>query len=79
MITLYSTHCPRCVVLEAKLKQQGVDFVLNENEEEMRQKGFLSAPMLEVNGNVMDFKKAVEWVNGVTVGDNNVCESCNVG
>ena len=32
-------------------------------EDIMLEKGFMSAPMLEVDGNVMDFKEGNIWIN----------------
>ena len=61
-IILWSTHCPRCKVLELKLKQKGIKFEENTSVEEMTAKGFKEAPKLEVDGVVMDFKTAVEWI-----------------
>ena len=29
----------------------------------MIEKGFMSAPMLEVDGQVMDFNEAIKWTN----------------
>jgi len=29
----------------------------------MEQKGYLSVPVLEVDGKSMDFKEAVDWIN----------------
>ena len=29
----------------------------------MEEKGFLSVPMLEVDGKIMDFKDANDWIN----------------
>lgn len=63
MITLYSTHCPKCNVLEAKLKQNDIEYTEENDVKKMRKMGFLSAPMLDVDGNVMDFGEAVKWVN----------------
>lgn len=61
-VVLWSTHCPRCKVLELKLKQKGINYEENNNVEEMTAKGFQEAPKLEVDGIIMDFKKAVEWI-----------------
>ena len=61
-VILWSTHCPRCKVLEIKLKQKGIDFEENNDIEQMREKGFKEAPKLEVDGMVMDFKQAVDWI-----------------
>ena len=62
-ITLYTTHCPKCVVLEKKLNQKQIEFDICDDIEIMEQKGFMTAPMLEVNNDIMDFGKAVEWTN----------------
>lgn len=61
-IILWSTHCPRCKVLELKLKQKNVNYEENNNVEEMTAKGFKEAPKLEVDGVIMDFKQAVDWL-----------------
>lgn len=63
-VILWSTHCPRCKVLELKLKQKGIEFEENTNVKEMTAKGFKEAPKLEVDGTVMDFKQAVDWLKG---------------
>ena len=63
-VILYSTHCPRCKVLTVKLQQKGIEFEENNNVEEMKEKGFKEAPKLEVDGVVMDFKQAVDWLKG---------------
>jgi hypothetical protein len=49
-------------VLEVKLKQKGIDYEENNDVEQMKAKGFLEAPKLEVNGVVYDFKEAVNWI-----------------
>ena len=61
-IVLHSTHCPRCNVLEAKLKQKNIDFKENNDVELMVEKGFVMAPVLEVDGVAYNFKEAVEWI-----------------
>ena len=60
-IVLYSTNCPKCKVLEKKLDSIGVDYTIITDEDLMISKGFSSAPMLEVDGNIMDFGNAVRW------------------
>lgn len=65
-VILYSTDCPKCKILESKLKQKNVAFELVTGEEAVEaisNKGFMSAPMLEVNGENMEFGKAVKWIN----------------
>ena len=62
-ITLYSTHCPKCLVLEEKLEDKNIDYELVTDVDEMVKKGFQSAPVLEVDGKLMDFSEANKWVN----------------
>ena len=61
-IVLHSTHCPKCKVLELKLKQKNINFEENNDVELMVQKGFKSAPVLEVDGVAYNFKEAVDWI-----------------
>ncbi len=63
LITLYSTHCPRCNVLKKKLKQRNIDYKEIDNVETIKAKGYLSVPILEVDNLCMDFKQAVNWIN----------------
>ena len=62
-VKLYSTHCPMCNVLEKKLQQKNIFFEEINDIELMKKKGFLQAPMLEVDGEIMNFKQAKDWIN----------------
>lgn len=62
MNILYSTHCPRCRVLEAKLDKKGLPYTVIDDMDEMVAKGFKTAPVLEVNGEAMEFGEAIKWV-----------------
>ena len=64
-VILYSTNCPRCSVLEKKLSSANINYKLVTDADLMVEKGFTSVPMLEVDGKVMDFKSAIEWVNNM--------------
>ena len=63
MITVYSTHCPQCLVLEKKLNEKNIKYDLITDQDLMIEKGFLSVPMLDVDGEIMTFKEAIDWVN----------------
>lgn len=63
-IILHSSHCPRCLILEKKLKEKGIQYEENNDIQVMLDKGLEMAPALEVDGKMMDFKEAVNWVNG---------------
>ena len=61
-IILYSTGCPKCNVLKKKLDMAKIEYEICEDKDVMEQKGFMSAPMLEVDEVVMDFGLAVKWI-----------------
>lgn len=60
---LYSTGCPKCCVLKSKLDSKEIDYVVNCDVAEMKNLGIDQVPVLYVNGEYMDFKQAVDWVN----------------
>lgn len=62
-VVLYSTHCPKCNVLEKKLKNKNIEYEEVNDIEIMQQKGYLSVPVLEVDGVAMEFSTANEWIN----------------
>lgn len=63
-IVFHSSHCPRCLILEKKLKEKGVQYEENNDVQVMLDKGLEMAPALEVDGKMMDFKEAIKWING---------------
>ena len=64
-IIMYSTQmCPKCKVLKTKLQNKEIDFYEVNNVNIMEKRGIMSVPVLEVDGEMMDFSKAVTWVNG---------------
>ncbi len=66
MITLYTTHCPKCKILQQKLDQKKVDYEIIDDEETVlefgKDIGILSTPILEVNGVAFDFNGAIKWL-----------------
>lgn len=63
MITLFTIDCPKCKILEKKLSQANIEYEVCEDREIMINKGFNSMPVLDVDGQIMDFGEAVKWVN----------------
>lgn len=64
-VILYSTHCPKCEILKKKLAGKNVDFTEVNDADIMLEKGFMSAPMLEVGDAVMSFSDANKWINNL--------------
>lgn len=61
-VILYTTHCPKCKVLETKLRQAHVEYEIIEDENVMLNKGFMEAPKLEVDGEVLNFSGSINWL-----------------
>ena len=66
MITLYSTHCPKCVILEKKLREKHIQFKVCDDIDLMLKKGFTEAPMLEVDDvKILNFGEAIKELNNL--------------
>lgn len=64
-VTLYSTNCPKCIMLEKKMNMKGISYSINSDVDLMEEKGFTEIPILEVDGKILKFKEAVDWVNSL--------------
>lgn len=64
-IIVYTIGCPKCQVLEKKLKQKQIPFQTCDDLEIMREKGFKMAPMMEVDGKVYDFNAALKYLRDI--------------
>lgn len=64
-LILYSTGCPRCKQLEKKLKEKGVGYTKVTDVNKMIEMGLFEVPMLEVNGERLDYQMALHWANGI--------------
>ncbi len=64
-VVLYTTGCPKCKMLEARLKMKKVEYKEVTDADLMIEKGFMSAPMLEVDEKIMNYNNAIEWLNNL--------------
>lgn len=62
MIILYSNDCPKCKILKFKLDTKNIQYDLCSDIDIMQSKGFQSTPMLEVDGEIMNYLNAINWV-----------------
>lgn len=62
MVTLYTSKCPRCIVLEKKLDEAGITYEVFDDVDEMIKMGITTVPMLKVDDTMMNFKEAVKWI-----------------
>jgi 5'(3')-deoxyribonucleotidase/glutaredoxin len=64
-VILYSTGCPRCKVLKQKLDNSGVQYTVNDSVDDMLALGIAQVPVLSIDGELLPFAKAIEWVNQI--------------
>ena len=62
MIKIYSTGCPKCKILIKKLNEKNIKYEECNDTEIMKVKGIRFLPVLEINGDLLDFKQATEWI-----------------
>lgn len=62
MITLYSTNCPKCVVLQKKLIDLNIDFKVTNDIKPLIKRGFLEAPVLQIDNEYLNFSQAIKWI-----------------
>lgn len=64
-IVLFTTGCPKCRVIESKLASKGVAFEKVDDIDRMEQAGVRSVPSMLVDGRLMAFKEANDYVNSL--------------
>lgn len=64
-ITLYSTSNIESIELEKALKGKSLKYEKVADIETMQNKGFMSAPMLEVDGEVMNYINGRKWISEI--------------
>ena len=66
-IILYSTRCPKCKAIEILLARKEVSYRLIEDTDKVvkvgEAHGIISAPILQVDDEFLDFSKAVKYIN----------------
>ena len=65
-ITMFTTGCPRCRILESKLKEKNIQYKEVTDIDEMRAMKLNTVPWLKIDtGELLDYKNALEWVNNL--------------
>ena len=63
---LYTTKdCPRCKVLKMKLDKKNIQYDEVQDIDVLISKGIKQAPILEVDGELMDLSKANTFINSL--------------
>lgn len=64
-LVLYTTHCPKCKVIESKLNAKKIEFDMVDDKSTLLKMGIVSVPVLEADGTRMDFLEANKYVNSL--------------
>ncbi len=63
MPILYSTHCPKCRILEKKMNDKNIEYQECNDVETMLKLGLSTVPWLQVENKLLDFNEANQWIN----------------
>jgi len=59
---LISNGCPKCKILQNKLDEKGILYDKSDDIQELISLGFKTVPMLKLDGEYLDFGRAIKWV-----------------
>ena len=62
-IVLYSTGCPKCKVLEAKLNDKHICHQVVTDTTDIINEGFSTVPVLRIDDKFLNFFDANQWIN----------------
>lgn len=64
MIVVYIQNgCPKCMVLKKKLEDCGIQYTESNDLDVLIKNGFSFTPVLSINGRMMNFSEAIQWIN----------------
>ena len=62
-VKLYTTHCPKCKILEERLNEKKVKYEVIDNIEELQKMNFKSVPNLEIDGKIYNYLDSIRYLN----------------
>ena len=69
MITLYSTGCPKCNILERRLTNDKINFTISDDIDKLIEMGFQNAPILQINDQFIEYGEAMKRLKAYEVGE----------
>lgn len=63
IMTVYSTGCPKCKIIENKLNYNHIRYNIVSDIDVIKSKGYFSVPMVEYKGKVYNFSEANNLIN----------------
>lgn len=65
IVILYTIECPDCIKLQNMLNDKNITYSKFSDIDSMRKMGFTSYPILEVDGKLMNYSGAIEWIREI--------------
>lgn len=62
ILILHTNNCPRCRILKDLMDSKNMDYEINQDMSILIDMGYMSAPMLQVGDDFLDFGKAIKYV-----------------
>lgn len=62
-VKLYTTHCPKCKILEERLNEKKIKFDIIDNVEELQKMNFKTVPNLDIDGKIYNYLDAIKYLN----------------
>lgn len=62
VVKFYTIDCPKCKVLETKLKEKNVDYETITDIDKISELGVLTMPYIVKDDMKMDFSEAINWL-----------------
>lgn len=62
-VKLYTTHCPKCKILEERLNEKKIKYEIVDNIEELQKMNFKSVPNLEIDGKIYNYLESIKYLN----------------
>lgn len=64
MITIYTTDiCPKCKILKKKLFSKNIEYTEINDENKLLELNINEVPVLDIDGTLLDFMGANNWIN----------------
>lgn len=62
---IYSSNCPKCIVLKKKLEQKNITFTECNDFQKLLDANIKTLPVLEVDNKLLTFNDAVNYVDNL--------------
>ena len=62
---IYSSNCPKCIVLKKKLEQKNITFTESNDFQKLLDANIKTLPVLEIDNQLLTFNDAIQYVDNL--------------